>query len=73
MESSESENKVDLSKIYKIKYSVNLLPIVGQHVIDCDFYTGEKLKKEEINDEINLMGFFEETDELEIYETEIIQ
>ena len=69
----QESSSVDLSKIYKIRYSVNLLPIVGQHIIDRDFYTGKKLEKKQINDEINLMGFFEESEELEIYNTEIVQ
>lgn len=57
----------DKSKIYKIKYSVNLL---GQ----CGMFVEKTQDGEEIvrNEEVNLMSLAEETDEMTIFETAAI-
>jgi len=49
------------TRIYKIKYSINLLPIIGEYVED------ENDEKKLINEEISLMGLLDETDELEVF------
>jgi hypothetical protein len=58
---------IDTSKVYKIKYSVNLLPIIGEHIIDKDEKNGGE--KTYLNSDVNFMGLLNETEELVIYET----
>jgi hypothetical protein len=62
---------IDTSKVYKIKYSVNLLPIIGEHIIDKDEKNGGE--KTYLNSDVNFMGLLNETEELVIYETQTIQ
>ena len=62
---------IDTSKVYKIKYSVNLLPIIGEHIIDKDEKNDND--KTYLNSDVNFMGLLNETEELEIYETQTIQ
>lgn len=47
------------SKVYKIKYSANLLPTVGEHVNE---------KGDLIREEVSLMGLFCESEELEVFD-----
>lgn len=61
-----SEDKIDYRKIYKIKYSVNLLPQIGQH-FNC-----EGNKETYTNSEVKLMEICAESDELEIFDTETL-
>lgn len=50
-----------------------MLPCVGQYIIDYDEKTGEKLAEPiYVNDDTNLMGLLEESEELGIYETDVI-
>lgn len=32
MEADDGQSNLDSSKVYKIKYSINLLPLVGAHI-----------------------------------------
>mmetsp|Transcript_797 Transcript_797/g.992 ORF Transcript_797/g.992 Transcript_797/m.992 type:complete len:305 (+) Transcript_797:467-1381(+) len=63
----ESEDGVqkDISsdKIYKIKYSIILLPLIGQHI----GYDAEG-NKELQNDSVSFLGLCTDSDELEIFE-----
>ena len=60
-------------KIYKIKYKVNLLPLIGAYYYKFDDpYTKEKIR-EVSNDDINLLGTCTESDELELFSAEAIQ
>jgi hypothetical protein len=34
------EDKIDSNKVFKISYSLNLLPLIGQHI---EFFKGEKI------------------------------
>ena len=59
-------------KINKIKYKVNLLPLVGAYYYKFDDpFTKEKLR-EVRNDDINFLGNCTESDELEIFSAETI-
>jgi hypothetical protein len=61
---------IENSKIFKIKYSINILPGIGERVID----EGENGKKTFINSDVGLMGLLAgATEELEIFDTESIQ
>lgn len=51
----DGEKVIDMSKVYKIKYSLNLLPNVGEYIIDADPEV-PKSKKILMNADINLMG-----------------
>jgi len=44
----------DMSRVYKIKYCINLLPIVGEHVIEVEDENGV-MKWEMVNDGDSLM------------------
>ena len=60
-------------KIYKIKYKVNLLPVIGAYFYKHDNpYTKEKVR-EVRNDDINFLGTCTESDELELFSAESIQ
>ena len=60
---------IDSSKIYKIQYSVNLLPQIGLYVVK-DPATKELIF---INEDVNFMGLLNEAEELEIFKTKTIQ
>ena len=68
----DGDEQIDMSKVYKIKYSLNLLPNVGEYIVDAD-PEDETSKKKLMNEDINLMGLFNESDELSIYETDLIK
>lgn len=57
----------DKSKIYKIKYSVNLLGQCGKY---CEQDENGEIKV--INEDVNLMGLAEETEEMGIFDTPAI-
>jgi len=44
----------DMSRVYKIKYCINLLPIVGEHVIEVEDENGV-MKWRMVNDGDSLM------------------
>ena len=56
-----------MTKIYKIKYSVNLLPCMGEYIINENFETGEPRKV--MNPGKYLMSDFYNSDELDIFTT----
>ena len=49
--------------MYKITYSINILPQIGEYIKDSE----DDGHKEYINSENNLMGLINETEELEIF------
>lgn len=62
-----ASEKIDSSKVYKIRYSVNLLPQVGFHIrknLDGGL--------ENVNTTVGFMQLLNESDELEIFATETI-
>jgi len=59
-------DKLDYRKIYKIKYSVNLLPQIGQH------FMVEDNSQCYINADVHLMNLCAEGDELEMFDTETL-
>lgn len=68
-ELAAEDDSIDSSKVYKIKYSVNLLPQVGFHIRKN--LTNGKL--ESVNTEAGLMQLISESEELDIFNTETIQ
>ena len=58
---------MDMTKVYKIKYAVNLLPAIGEYIQPENKELGTE--KNVMNQDINLMGICNESEELEIYET----
>lgn len=62
---------MDMTKVYKIKYAVNLLPAIGEYIQPENKELGTE--KNVMNQDINLMGICNESEELEIYETQSIQ
>ena len=60
-------DKIDYRKIYKIKYSVNLLPQIGPHYL----YDEDRLRY--LNDDVPLIDLCIDNDELEKYDTETMQ
>jgi len=63
--------QIDSTKIYKITYSINVLPQIGEYVVE-KLHHG-KIEKNFINSEHNLMGLINETEELDIFATKSIQ
>ena len=59
--------KIDSRKIYKIKYTVNLLPQIGPHWLTHD----KELKF--VNEEIRLLDLIIGHDELEKYDSDTLQ
>jgi len=62
--------QLDSSKIYKITYSINILPQIGEYVILNQNHGREE--KEFVNSDCNLMGLICDTEELEIFDTRSI-
>ena len=58
-------------KMYKIRYSINLLPQCGAYIPASLFSIGED--KVIINEDINLLEICSESDELEMFESKILQ
>lgn len=65
-EEDHHHQKIDNSKIYKIKYSVNLLPLIGEYIVKTEegmqFY----------NTDVAFMQMLNQSDELEVYSTDTI-
>jgi hypothetical protein len=61
---------IDTSKVYKIKYSVNILPGIGLYVVDKDIENENK--KTFYNTNVTFMGLLNSSEELEIYDTSTI-
>ena len=61
---------IDTSKVYKIKYSVNILPGIGLFVVDKD--PENEGKKTFYNTDVTFMGLLNSSEELEIYDTSTI-
>ena len=55
------QEELDNSKVYKIKYSINLLPQVGYFVDD---------NGEHCNEDVSLMSLAAESEEIEIFTTD---
>lgn len=73
LDAEEGGPVYDSSKVYKIQYSVNLLPILGEHILaETDARSGKK-KLTFCNTDINFMGLCTESEELDIFETETIK
>ena len=64
----KKNKKYDSSKVYKIKYSINLLAQVDMHIVES-----EDGQTEIINDGVSLMDLFGSTTELEIFNTEAVK
>lgn len=65
--------KIDSSKIYKIRYSVNFLPILGAYVDkQTDPYTKEVTRKVN-NADVNILGLFCECGQLDWFVEENLQ
>lgn len=73
MKDDEGENggPIDTSKVYKIKYSVNILPGIGQYIIDKD--PENKNQKTFFNTDVSFMGLLNQTEELAVFQTSTIQ
>jgi hypothetical protein len=64
-----NEGPMDMTKVYKIKYCVNLLPAIGEYIRPKSDDEKVLTPKTVMNEGINLMGICNESDELEIYDT----
>ena len=65
--------KLDTSKVYKIKYAINLLPILGYYMRknECMYSGAQKIEK--VNTDVNILSLCSESDEIEMFEAESIQ
>lgn len=59
---------IENNKIFKIKYSVNLLPGIGESI-----QFDKNGRKHYLNADVNLMGLLNGTDELDIFDTIAVQ
>ena len=59
----------DSSKVFKVNYSINLLPQLGIHNVTCP----ETKRVELIVPDIAVMEHFAETDELDVFQTAALQ
>ena len=67
-DSGRPKKKTDSSKIYKIQYSVNLLPMLGMYVeTSKGIYTGD-LTMTVVNPDVNLLGICAEADEIDMFD-----
>ena len=72
-DSAQKSKKYDSSKVYKIKYSINMLPYIGMYLHKAtDPYTKEETR-EMANEDVNLLGLCSESDELEMFGSESLQ
>jgi len=68
----QSKKKHDSGKIYKIQYSVNLLPMLGLYVeATKDPYTGERAL-EIRNEDMNFLGTCAEAEEIDMFDCPVI-
>ena len=58
-DSQDAKGKV---RVYKIKYTLNLLPIIGMHIQDKKF----------MNDQVSLMDLVSSSDEINIFHTDAL-
>lgn len=71
--SAKKSNKYDSTKVYKIKYSVNMLPYIGTYLHKTmDPYTKEETRTM-ANEDVNLLGICSESDELQMFASESLQ
>ena len=61
----QPQKSVDSSKVYKIKYSINILPSIGKYIRN-DPETGAK---EVVNPDLNFMSLCTKSSELDIFES----
>lgn len=67
-----NSDKQTTSKVYKIKYSLNLLPSIGTYINkDIDLYTKKEVV-ELANNDINLLEDCSGSEELSIFETDTL-
>jgi hypothetical protein len=66
-DSFDDAKDMDMTKVYKVKYSVNLLPTIGEYIRPANKEKGEERKV--MNEGCHLMGFCVDSDELDIFET----
>jgi len=69
-DNKEGSAKIDASKAYKIKYRLNLLPVVGQYLQE---EREDKANASLKNDDVALMDLLGATEELEIFDSETLQ
>jgi hypothetical protein len=62
------EGELDSSKFYKVSYSLNILPVIGEYCVNDD--NGEKRIE---NEGLNLLEVFNEGNELDIFECKSVQ
>ena len=66
-------DKVDTSKVYKIRYAINMLPSLGFYKRrEKDPYTGVQ-SLVDMNVGVNILQLCAESDEIELFEAESIQ
>ena len=63
----QEDSKSETSKVFKIKYSLNLLPAIGYYIKN-----DPKNGKIVCNEDVNLMSLTIDSDELDIFETDIV-
>ena len=51
----------------KVRYTINLLPMIGEYIVQ------DSNGKKAINENIDFMGLCEDSDQLDIFETESIK
>lgn len=60
----QKSKKYDSSKVYKIKYSINMLPYIGTYLLkDVDPYTKEETRSM-ANEDVNLLNLCCDSDEI---------
>lgn len=62
------EDAIDSSKLYKVSYTVNMLPTLGEYIVE-----DENGERQLINEGIDLINQCIESDELEIFRSENFQ
>ena len=69
---SMKDQSIDSSKIYKIKYSINLLPQIGAHIMTETIGENTQTKRL-VNQDIAFMGIIAKMEELDVFNTEAMQ
>ena len=70
------DKNIDSSKIYKIKYTLNMLPFVGVYmnkIYDIRKGPDHPPTLELANEDVNILAICAESDEIEMFETESLQ
>ena len=65
---NDEEEMIDSSKLYKVTYTVNMLPTLGEYIVQDD-----DGNREFINKGIDLINECIESDELKIFKSENFQ